>query len=48
MGVQWEPSREMRYCNRLWFCEVLGQLWGRCTRPEEAHEGLWGSVGVVG
>jgi len=41
MGVQWEPSREMGYCNRLCgFCEVLGQLWGRCTRPEEALEGL--------
>ena len=45
MGVQWEPSRKMGYCNRL--C-VSVRFWASYGEGEEVLEGLWGSVGVVG
>ena len=37
MGVQWEPSREMGYCNRL-CCSV--RFWASYGEGEEVLEGL--------
>ena len=49
MGVQWEPSRKMGYCNRLCvsvrFWASYGEGVPGLKRSSRAYGALWGSWG---